>query len=91
MVSIKLNYIKFNCKPNFFPRYFLQPRNKKSSLREDQGFNYPSVGSLRLKIHYTADHVLPTHNYDSLKHLLMNSHAVQVRFYFFLNYDLQMF
>ncbi|KAE9545143.1 hypothetical protein AGLY_000686 [Aphis glycines] len=56
--------------------YFLQPRNRKSSLREDQGFNYPSVGSLRLKIHYTADHVLPSHNYERLKHLLLNSHAV---------------
>lgn len=62
----------------FFLRYFLQPRNRKSSLRDDQGFNYPSIGSLRLKIHYTADHVLPSHYYERLKHLIINSHAVQV-------------
>ncbi|XP_020290837.1 GTPase-activating protein isoform X2 [Pseudomyrmex gracilis] len=62
--------------------YFLQPRaakhrpSKISSNSTPPG-TLPSLGSLRLKIHYTADHVFPSEVYDRLRNLLLQSVDVQ--------------
>ncbi|KAK2583080.1 hypothetical protein KPH14_009111 [Odynerus spinipes] len=62
--------------------YFLQPRaakhrpNKISSNSTPPG-TLPGLGSLRLKIHYTADHVFPSGMYDRLRSLLLQSVNVQ--------------
>ena len=58
-------------------RYFLQPhknQDKVSSIYLDDN----GLSSLRLKIHYTVDHVFPSHMYDELRSLLLQSPAVQV-------------
>ncbi|XP_034175268.1 ras GTPase activating protein 1 isoform X3 [Osmia lignaria lignaria] len=58
--------------------YFLQPRatkhrpNKISNSSTPIGV-LPDLGSLRLKIHYTADHVFPSAMYDKLRNLLLQS------------------
>ncbi|XP_029038285.1 GTPase-activating protein isoform X3 [Osmia bicornis bicornis] len=58
--------------------YFLQPRatkhrpNKISNSSTPVGV-LPDLGSLRLKIHYTADHVFPSAMYDKLRNLLLQS------------------
>lgn len=63
-------------------RYFLQPRaakhrpSKISSNSTPPG-TLPGLGSLRLKIHYVADHVFPSEMYDRLKCLLLQSVNVQ--------------
>ncbi|TGZ42723.1 Uncharacterized protein DBV15_09497, partial [Temnothorax longispinosus] len=62
--------------------YFLQPRaakhrpSKISSNSTPPG-TLPGLGSLRLKIHYVADHVFPSEVYDKLKSLLLQSVNVQ--------------
>ncbi|XP_046837101.1 ras GTPase-activating protein 3 isoform X6 [Vespa crabro] len=62
--------------------YFLQPRaakhrpNKISSNSTPPG-TLPGLGSLRLKIHYTADHVFPSGMYERLRTLLLQSVNVQ--------------
>ncbi|XP_012228445.1 ras GTPase-activating protein 3 isoform X1 [Linepithema humile] len=62
--------------------YFLQPRaakhrpSKIPSNSTPPG-TLPGLGSLRLKIHYTADHVFPSEMYDKLKSLLLQSVNVQ--------------
>ncbi|XP_011349095.1 ras GTPase-activating protein 3 isoform X2 [Ooceraea biroi] len=62
--------------------YFLQPRavkhrpSKISSNSTPPG-TLPGLGSLRLKIHYTADHVFPSEMYDRLRSLLLESVNVQ--------------
>lgn len=67
---------------SFLHRYFLQPRaakhrpSKISSNSTPPG-TLPGLGSLRLKIHYTADHVFPSEMYDKLKSLLLQSVNVQ--------------
>lgn len=56
--------------------YFLQPhknQDKVSSIYLDDN----GLSSLRLKIHYTVDHVFPSHMYDELRSLLLQSPAVQ--------------
>lgn len=63
-------------------RYFLQPRavkhrpNKISNSSTSPGI-LPGLGSLRLKIHYTADHVFPSAMYDRLRNLLLQSVNIQ--------------
>lgn len=63
-------------------RYFLQPRaakhrpSKISSNSTPPG-TLPGLGSLRVKIHYTADHVFPSEMYDRLRTLLLDSVNVQ--------------
>ncbi|XP_076388798.1 ras GTPase activating protein 1 isoform X3 [Megachile rotundata] len=58
--------------------YFLQPRatkhrpSKISNSSTPAGV-LPDLGSLRLKIHYTADHVFPSAMYDKLRNLLLQS------------------
>ncbi len=54
-------------------RYFLQPRDvhRHSEL---------SLGSLRAKISYTADHVFTSRYYDDLRNLLLSSPVVEVRY-----------
>lgn len=56
----------------------LQPR-ESSGLRT-QSTNSPGqeLGSLRLRIHYTADHVLPSSAYSNLRELLLSSPTIQV-------------
>ncbi|XP_066601129.1 ras GTPase-activating protein 3 isoform X2 [Prorops nasuta] len=62
--------------------YFLQPRaakhrlNKVTSNSTTTG-TLPGLGSLRLKIHYTADHVFPSGMYDRLRTLLLQSVNIQ--------------
>ncbi|XP_063697126.1 GTPase-activating protein [Culicoides brevitarsis] len=60
--------------------YFLQPRSTHS--RQPRSCATPpgtrlssdsSMGSLRLKLHYTADHVFPLATYDNLLNLLIQS------------------
>lgn len=48
--------------------YFLQPRdNSNKSVKADE------LGSLRLNIVYTEDHVFPTEHYNPLRDLLLQS------------------
>ncbi|KAL0204439.1 hypothetical protein M9458_002457, partial [Cirrhinus mrigala] len=48
--------------------YFLQPRdNGNKSVKADE------LGSLRLNIVYTEDHVFPTEHYNPLRDLLLHS------------------
>jgi len=63
-------------------RYFLQPRAAKHrpskiSNNSTPPGTLPGLGSLRLKIHYTADHVFPSEVYDRLRSLLLESVNVQ--------------
>lgn len=60
--------------------YFLQPRSSHSraarSCATPPGTRLSSdssMGSLRLKLHYTADHVFPLATYDNLLNLLIQS------------------
>lgn len=60
--------------------YFLQPRSTHSrparSCATPPGTRLSSdssMGSLRLKLHYTADHVFPLATYDNLLNLLIQS------------------
>ncbi|XP_034947168.1 ras GTPase-activating protein 3 [Chelonus insularis] len=62
--------------------YFLQPRATKhrpSKITHNSTppGTLPSLGSLRLKIHYTADYVFPSEMYDRLRSLLLQSVNVQ--------------
>ncbi|XP_054271114.1 GTPase-activating protein [Macrosteles quadrilineatus] len=51
--------------------YFLQPHKGVSYL--DEGLQ----SSLRLKIYYTVDHVFPSHKYNDLRRMILQSHTVQ--------------
>lgn len=54
-------------------RYFLQPRdNDSKSVKPEE------LGSLRLNITYTEDHVLTSEAYGSLRELLLKSACLQV-------------
>ncbi|XP_076662029.1 ras GTPase activating protein 1 [Halictus rubicundus] len=62
--------------------YFLQPRAAKHrpskvSSTSTPPVTLPGLGSLRLKIHYTADHVFPSAMYDRLRYLLLQSVNIQ--------------
>ncbi|CAL1677363.1 unnamed protein product [Lasius platythorax] len=62
--------------------YFLQPRAAKHrpckiSNNSTSPGTLPGLGSLRLKVHYTADHVFPSEMYDRLRSLLLQSVNVQ--------------
>lgn len=66
-------------------RYFLQPRSNKN--RPSKSCSTPpgtrlssdnSLGSLRLKIQYTADHVFPSEAYEPLCALLLQSVDISV-------------
>lgn len=57
----------------FFIRYFLQPReNGGKSVKVEE------LGSLRLNIVYTEDHVFPSEHYTPLRDLLLHSANVEV-------------
>ncbi|XP_046607580.1 uncharacterized protein LOC124298935 [Neodiprion virginianus] len=61
--------------------YFLQPRSAKhrpSKIPNNSTLpgTIPCIGSLRLKIHYTADHVFPSEMYKRLESLLLQSVTV---------------
>lgn len=64
---------------SFLPRYFLQPRdNGSKSIKPDD------LGSLRLNVVYTEDHVFSSEYYSPLRDLLLKSADVEVcvsRFY----------
>lgn len=56
-----------------FFRYYLQPReNGGKSVKVEE------LGSLRLNIVYTEDHVFPSEHYTPLRDLLLYSANVQV-------------
>ncbi|XP_043287426.1 GTPase-activating protein isoform X3 [Venturia canescens] len=62
--------------------YFLQPRSAKNRPSKiTSNATSPStisgLGSLRVKIHYTADHVFPSEMYDRLRRLLLQSVGIQ--------------
>lgn len=58
---------------SFLPRYFLQPRdNGSKSLKPDD------LGSLRLNVVYTEDHVFSSEYYSPLRDLLLKSADVEV-------------
>ncbi|XP_060819469.1 ras GTPase-activating protein 3 isoform X3 [Bombus pascuorum] len=62
--------------------YFLQPRQvkhrpSKISNSSTSPGAVPGLGSLRLKIHYTADHVFQSAVYDRLRNLLLQSVNIQ--------------
>ncbi|XP_063977127.1 GTPase-activating protein isoform X2 [Diachasmimorpha longicaudata] len=61
--------------------YFLQPRaaqHRPSKIGNSAPpGTLPCLGSLRLKIHYTADHVFPSEMYDRLRNLLLQSVTIQ--------------
>nr|CAD7418113.1 unnamed protein product [Timema poppensis] len=68
--------------------YFLQPRPIKnrpakspgsSGSGSSPGTHQDSLGSLRLNIHYTADHVFPGHMYEPLRALVLHSTQIQSR------------
>lgn len=58
----------------FSIRYFLQPREPRGEPREEPG-------SVRLRIHYTPDHVFPADTYRELRDLLLHSADSQVCFH----------
>ncbi|XP_021930009.1 GTPase-activating protein isoform X2 [Zootermopsis nevadensis] len=65
--------------------YFLQPRSLKNrpcnkspgNSGSPPGTHQDSLGSLRLRIHYTADHVFASHVYDPLRELILQSVQVE--------------
>lgn len=58
---------------SFLPRFFLQPRdNGSKSLKPDD------LGSLRLNVVYTEDHVFSSEYYSPLRDLLLKSADVEV-------------
>lgn len=64
----------FTCRSmSFLPRFFLQPRdNGSKSLKPDD------LGSLRLNVVYTEDHVFSSEYYSPLRDLLLKSADVEV-------------
>ena len=56
-------------------RYFLQPREGGGRVVKVE-----ELGSLRLNIVYTEDHVFSSHRYNPLRDLLLLSASVQVSF-----------
>lgn len=68
------NFHLSSCTHFFFFRYFLQPReNGGKSVKVEE------LGSLRLNIVYTEDHVFPSEHYTPLRDLLLHSADVGVR------------
>jgi len=67
-------------------RYFLQPRSLQNrpcskspgNSSSSPGAHQDSLGTLRLKIHYTADHVFPSHVYTALRQLILQSAQTEV-------------
>ncbi|XP_045624845.1 ras GTPase-activating protein 3 [Procambarus clarkii] len=51
--------------------YFLQPRD--SAGKHQRG----DLGTLRLNLHYTSDHVFSSQSYDSLRNLILQSTGVE--------------
>ncbi len=68
-------------------RYYLQPRKKRMTLRapistlSSAVMDENCVGTLRLKIHYFVDHILPSLNYAKFKDLILKSPNVEVCYY----------
>lgn len=65
----------------FLYRYFLQP-NKNNEKINSSYVDDTLQSSLRLKIHYTVDHVFPSQKYNELRRLILQSSTVQVRILF---------
>ncbi|KAF4519156.1 hypothetical protein B566_EDAN008218, partial [Ephemera danica] len=57
--------------------YMLQPREPGGVRTQTASSPTTELGSLRLRIHYTADHVLPSSTYADLRELLLGSPSVQ--------------
>lgn len=60
-------------------RYYLQPRKKRITLRAPVStlssavVDENCIGTLRLRIQYFVDHVLPSTNYARFKELILKS------------------
>ncbi|KAF7996733.1 hypothetical protein HCN44_002379 [Aphidius gifuensis] len=52
-------------------------KTSTTSTTTTAGTLQPCLGSLRLKIHYTADHVFPSNVYDKLRNLLLQSVTIK--------------
>lgn len=65
--------------------YFLQPRSLQNrpcskspgNSSSSPGTHQDNLGTLRLKIHYTADHVFPSHVYKALRQLILQSAQIE--------------
>ncbi|GAB6021126.1 hypothetical protein CHUAL_003760 [Chamberlinius hualienensis] len=57
--------------------YFLQPRDKSIKMIKTAKPAKPDLGSLRLRIDYTSDHVFSSHYYDALRNLILQSPEVK--------------
>lgn len=75
-----LNVLYLSLNIVWYFRYFLQPRSSKdkpsftSSTTQGTRLSVDnSLGSLRLQVLYTADHVFPGHVYEPLRTMLMQS------------------
>uniref|UniRef100_A0A673M2D9 Ras GTPase-activating protein 2-like n=1 Tax=Sinocyclocheilus rhinocerous TaxID=307959 RepID=A0A673M2D9_9TELE len=60
-----------NCFCLVFPRYLLQPKGNGTKSKPDD------LGSLRLKVTYTEDNVLPSACYTALRNLMLKSPDVK--------------
>lgn len=58
---------------DLFCRYLLQPKGNGTKSKPDD------LGSLRLKVTYTEDNVLPSACYTPLRNLMLKSPDVKVR------------
>jgi hypothetical protein len=56
----------------------LQPREHVGLRSQTASSPTTDLGSIRLRIHYTADHVLPSSAYADLRELLLSSPSMQV-------------
>lgn len=72
----------------FYFRYFLQPRSSRN--RPSYACSTPpgtrlsvdnSLGSLRIQVQYTADHVFPARVYEPLRSLLLQSVHTTVSYF----------
>lgn len=68
--EVKINLQDLNLTRDHDAWYFLQPRDNAKSPKTD-------LGSLRLKIDYTSDHVFSSCFYDPLRNLILKSPEVE--------------
>ena len=72
----------------FARRYYLQPRKKRITLKGPASASTLSsavmdencTGTLRLRIQYFVDHVLPSSSYSKFKELILKSANMQVKY-----------
>ncbi|XP_023236905.1 ras GTPase-activating protein 3-like [Centruroides sculpturatus] len=68
--EVKIQLLDLNCVSDRNAWYFLQPRDDSKPHKVD-------LGSLRLKLYYTSDHVFSSQFYDPLRNLLLKSPNVE--------------